>query len=105
MNRGLAPRRQVDSTRAQLRDPEVNMDKRPGDLYEGGAAGTLPTVGKWRCPNCGGSELDWPQRLRLGLPGRCVACGVLVEREILRPGRFERLVADLVRKLTNNEED
>lgn len=83
MNRGLAPRRQVDSTRAQLRDPEVNMDKRPTDLYEGEAAGTLPPVGK--TPGRGSEvEVKWQQAA---------------------PGRFERLVADLVRKLTNNEED
>jgi hypothetical protein len=41
-----------------------------------------------KCVNCGG---------RLELPGRCVDCGVIMRMDPLRPGKLERVVADIVR--------
>lgn len=55
-----------------------------------------------KCPRCGG-----PFALATG---GCIDCGydpplVVVKRELLPLGRLERLVADVVRRLTNNKAD
>ncbi len=80
------------------------MEEDSNDLYEGGAAGAPKngSVIEVKCPRCGGPYAP--------ATGGCIDCGydpplVVVERELLPPGRLERLVADLVLKLTNNKED
>jgi hypothetical protein len=62
-------------------------------------------VGTSSCPRCGG-ELE--------APGRCVECGlypvhlgspVPIRGGALPPGALERILATIVRNLTNNEEN
>lgn len=78
---------------------EERCTKGMGNEVERGGCRVDSGVGmevNWKCPNCGG---------QLEVPGRCVDCGVMVKIEPMRPGQLERMVADIVRRLTNNEED